>query len=135
MRVNWETANSTCLTQGGRLFNPLKDVIANRGIPSVIGELYWLELHRLDNGEHFQTTDGIQLEYNDSSYHNYWKYNHPIDSIDCVGYDGESRELLSLECNTSHLANCRIGKYNLYLRILLKSHLCLSVCLSVTLEF
>ena len=105
VRVQWETANSTCAMHGGRLFDPISNVIKfpqNNG-----GEYYWTEFHRVRNNGHFQTTDGYPLPY---SYHNHWEYNHPNDSIDCVGYDGESNELLSLECNTTHLAVCQIGK-------------------------
>ena len=105
MKVKWETANSTCAMYGGRLFNPIGNEVQfplNNG-----GEYYWTEYHRVRDNGLFQTTDGYPFPY---SYQEHWKYNHPMDSIDCVGYDGESNKLLSLECNTRHLAVCRMGK-------------------------
>ena len=111
MRVNWETANSSCVLQGGRLFDASDNLIRYYGIPSNTGgEYYWTEIHRMPNTNYFQTTDGKSLS--DRYYRSYyWEYNHPIDGIDCVGYDGETNKLLSLECNTTHLAVCCIGKY------------------------
>ena len=34
-----------------------------------------------------------------------------MDGIDCVGFDGEGNEFLSLDCNTSHTVVCRTGEY------------------------
>ena len=101
MIENWETASSNCALQGGRLFNPFKQIPSYTG-----GEYYWTEIHRIANTDFFQTTNG-----NNISVIYYWKYKHPIDSIDCVGYYQEGGELLSLECNTTHLVVCRIGRY------------------------
>ena len=74
------------------------------------GEYYWTEFHRGPNTEYFQTTDGYQLQKGTYLDDYPWKTDHPIDSMDCVGFDGYRLELLSLECNTTHLAVCQIGK-------------------------
>ena len=104
-RVQWETANSHCAKHGGRLFDPISNVVQFPQRNE--GEYYWTEFHRARNNGYFRTTDGYPLPY---SYYAHWEYNHPMDSIDCVGYDRERNKLLSLECNNTHLAVCQIGK-------------------------
>ena len=120
MREDWGTANSNCVLLGGRLFDPSENLLRYYGIPSNTGgEYYWTEIHRVPNTDYFQTTDGENLP--DIFYRSYyWEDNHPIDGIDCVVYDGETNNLLSLECNTAHLAVCRIGKYK-YMTLLFSS--------------
>ena len=111
VKVNWNTANSTFASQGRRPFNPEFDVIGRNGIPgNTEGEFYWTEIYRDPQTKYFQTQHGKLLQ-NGRHLDNYpWKPEHPIDSMDCVGFDGESHQLLSLVCNHSHLAVCGIGK-------------------------
>ena len=60
VRVQWETANSTCAMHGGRLFDPISNVV--KFPQNNEGEYYWTEFHRARNTEHFQTTDGYRLQ-------------------------------------------------------------------------
>ena len=70
------------------------------------GEYYWAGWRRDGNTSVFQSTD----EYNISDSYHYWKENNPIEGINCVGFDGEKLEFLSLECNTNHTVVCEYGK-------------------------
>ena len=124
MREDWETANSGCVLLGGREIDPSENLLRYYGIPlNTGGEYYWTGIHRVPNTDYFQMTDGENLSDRYYYYYYPWEDNHPIDGIDCVGYDGETNKLLSLECNTAHLAVCRIGKYK-YIISLLFSSLC-----------
>ena len=106
VKANWDTANDTCVKQGGIFINDFYDFVyyqinvilqENNGT-----ENYWNGLRRVGNTSQFKWTDGRISNFYD------WKSNNPKDGIDCVGVDGESGQLVSLECNTKNNFACRI---------------------------
>ena len=105
--INWETANSTCVSENGKLSD--KPVIGIPGVPT--GLLYWSGLHRIPNSDLFQTEIGPQFANSSYFYYYKWKTGHPKADIDCVAYDEENKEFLSSECSISLTALCQIGKY------------------------
>ena len=105
-KLTGKKANATCVEQEGTLIGYSSYKI-NEIVKANNGGEFWTGYRREGNTCEFKSTNG---EDSPNSYHNLWKENHPIDGMDCVGFDGESEKFLSLDCNTSNTVVCEIGK-------------------------
>ena len=88
------------------------------------GEYYWTEIHRMPNKNCSQTTDGIRFPDDSKDDSHSWKNSHPTDSMKCLGYDRQSDNLKSIECNDKHFAVCRIGEYKYLSSFIMFTYFC-----------
>ena len=105
MEANWSIANDTCVQQGGKLTDYVYN-LAQHQVYANTADNYWTGWRRVGESSEFNSTDEISTPSL-----SYWKYNNPKDGIDCVGYDAQFRQFLSLECDTKHTFVCETGEY------------------------
>ena len=103
MKANWNFANDTCVQQGGKLTDYVYYLVRYQVYANKTDN-YWTGWRRVGNSSEFNSTDGLSIPH-----WYYWKYKNPKDGINCVGYNTQCEQYLSLECETEHIFACEIG--------------------------
>ena len=62
----------------------------------------------MNNSERFRSVEGNYLP---DSFPHYGNENYSLNGNNCVAFDVERREFLSLDCNSENVVVCETGKY------------------------
>ena len=102
-KVDWETANSICINNGGRLANILNYEMGNeiyRIIQIKNGtEIYWIGRRRVGSSTQFEWTDGTSIAYGNSS-----------EGMNCIAVNGISSQWEPFQCADVKYFICEKGK-------------------------
>ena len=107
-KANWTNANNACVRNKGKILYSPSYLIGKIVKTNYGGKYYWTDYRRENNSERFRSVEGNYLP---DSFSHHGKENHSLDGSNCMAFDVERREFLSLDCNSENVVVCEIGKY------------------------